>query len=98
MLRNKREKSRREEILQKKYDILAADYQTMEKERDRIRGELETYKAKLEAVEKTEEDLMTEIAKVKSARIQYESAFRELNILRASYSSEVNKLIKEMER
>jgi len=98
MFNNKREKSKREEILQKKYDMLMEDFQTLKRERDSIRWDLETYKAKLEKVEKTEEDLMGEIAKAKSARIQYENAYRELNILRASYASEVNSLINEMKR
>ena len=88
--------SKREEIIQKKYDMLIEDYQTLKKERDDIRYEMETYKTKLEGIESTEEDLMEEIAKAKSARIQYENAYRELNTLRARYASEVNSLIGEI--
>ena len=96
MIRNKRDISKREETLQKKYDMLLEDYQAMRKERDDIYDELETCKAKLERIENAEEDFMEEIAKAKSARIQYENAYRELNTLRARYASEVNSLIEEI--
>lgn len=96
MIRDKREKSKREELLQKKYDMLLEDYEAVRKERDDIHDELEACKAKLERIERAEEDFMEEMAKAKSARIQYESAYRELNTLRASYASEVKSLIEEI--
>lgn len=82
--------------MQRRYEKLGVDYETLKSENNALQNELKICKAKLECVESAEAEFAQEIQQVKQIKAQYEKAYRDLMAAKRRYSDEVSKLIHQM--
>ena len=89
---------RRVDVLQKRCERLTDEYDKLKKENDNLRHDLEIYKAKVQCVKKAENEFMRLIDQTKKIKAQYEQAYESLKYLKKNYSSEMEKLIKQIKQ
>ena len=85
--------SKRMETLQKRCQSLSEINGELKAERDAIQRELNICKAKLDRIEHSEAEFLEATREMQEAKVAYDSARKDIDIMRKRYTEQVDTLI-----